>query len=571
MVATTARAGGGEELSDGKVLLQAITDELDRSMTLKLEDLQKPYFVQYSVDDTITFSLSARLGTLVSSSKDRSRTLHCEVRVGSYELDNTNFSGGGFSISFGGGGSDTSLPIDDDYSAIRQAVWWVTDSSYKEAVEDLTKKRAYMRDRNLKDRPNDFAKAEVVEHMEPSARLDFDRAAWERTLKTLSARFKKYPEVQDSEIRLMAGGGNQYVINSEGTRVRTGDTGIMLVVSATVQAEDGMKLTQSRTYHAMGAEKMKTPEEILEGIDSLVDRLKRAATAPIIESYTGPVLFAGMASPQMFRALLAKGITARVDPVGTERRMRDTTGSLEKKLGQRILPKTFCVHDDPTVKEAAGETLFGHYRYDNEGVKARRVDLVKDGRLETLVMSRVPTKKLSGSNGHGRRGFEGSTCQAAIACLFIEDEESIPDDELKQRLIETAKEQGLDYGIKVTSIRSADMGMTQSDIMSFIMSMSRRRGGGLGDPVLIYKVYVEDGREEMVRGLEFGPVKERDLRDIIASGKKPAVYNFIGFGMSGSTPPSSIIAPAVLFEELELSKIVQEHEKRPLLKGPLAR
>jgi hypothetical protein len=439
-------------------------------------------------------------------------------------------------------------------------------------VEELTKKRAYMRDRNLKDRPNDFARAEKAEHMEPSAKLAFDRAAWEQTLKTLSARFKNYPEVQDSQVRLMAGAGNQYVINSEGTRVRTAETGILLVVSATVQAEDGMKLTQSRTYHAMGTDELKAPGEILKDIDSLVDRLTRAAKAPTLESYTGPVLFSGMASPQMFRELLAKGVTARVDPVGTTRRSSDPTGGLEKKLKQRILPKTFSVYDDPTVKQVGDETLFGHYRYDNEGVKARRVDLVKNGRLETLVMSRVPTKKLSGSNGHGRRGFESSTCRAAIACLFIEDEESIPDDELKQRLIDSAKEQGLDYGLKVTAIRSAGPGMTESDIMSFIMSMSRRRGGAsLGDPVLIYKVHVEDGREELVRGVEFGPVKVRDLRDIIASGKKPEVYNFIGFGMGGSTPPSSIIAPAVLFEELELSKIEQEHEKRPLLAAPLAR
>jgi hypothetical protein len=572
MAASAAGAGGDGELSDGEVLIKAVTDELDRSMSLKLKDLEKPYFIQYSIDDTITFSIMARLGTIVSSSKDRSRSVQCEVRVGSYELDNTNFSGGGFSISIGGGGTEASLPIDDDYSSIRQAVWWVTDSCYKEAVEDLTKKRAYMRDRNLKDRPNDFARAEPVEHLEPSAKLVFDRAAWEQTLKILSARFKEYPEVQDSEVRLMAGGGNQYVLNSEGTRVRTGETGILLTVSATVQAEDGMKLTENRTYHAMGAEEMKAPEAILKDIDALVDRLTRAAKAPMLESYIGPVLFSGVASPQMFRSLLAKGITARVDPVGTERRIPDPTGSLEKKLGQRILPRSFRVYDDPTQKKVGDESLFGHYRYDNEGVKAQRVDLVKKGRLEAMVMSRVPTKKLSGSNGHGRRGFEGSNCRAAIGCLFIEDEESIPDEELKERLIETAKEQGLDYGLKVTSIRSAGMGMSRSDILSFLMSMRRSRGGAsLGDPVLVYKVHVKDGREELVRGIEFGPVKVRDLRDIVASGTKPEVYNFIGFGLGGSTPPSSIIAPAVLFEELELSKIEQEHEKRPLLKPPLAR
>jgi hypothetical protein len=61
------------------------------------------------------------------------------------------------------------------------------------------------------------------------------------------------------------------------------------------------------------------------------------------------------------------------------------------------------------------------------------------------------------------------------------------------------------------------------------------------------------------------------LKRIIAAGKAPVVYNYIGLGFTGATPPSSIIAPAVLFEELDISKIEQEHEKLPILQAPAAR
>jgi hypothetical protein len=108
--------------------------------------------------------------------------------------------------------------------------------------------------------------------------------------------------------------------------------------------------------------------------------------------------------------------------------------------------------------------------------------------------------------------------------------------------------------------------------MSFFRGMGASGGDQkLGDPILIHKVYVEDGREEWVRGCEFDPIKVRDLKDILAAGKNPRVYNYIGFGMGGVTPSTSIIAPAVLFEEMELTRIEQENPKLPLLKAPLFR
>lgn len=259
--------------------------------------------------------------------------------------------------------------------------------------------------------------------------------------------------------------------------------------------------------------------------------------------------------------------------MGTQRVVPDSAGSLEKKLNQRILPSSFRVYDDPTKEKMGDEYLFGHYEYDDEGVKGQRVDLVEGGKLKDMIMSRVPTKKLSGSNGHGRRGMGSGSINPAIGSLFIEDVEGMSEEELKAALIEAAQDEGLDYGLRVASIRTAGIGSSRSDIMSFAMSLMGSGGSGqkLGDPILVYKVYVEDGREELVRGCEFGPIEIRDLRRLLAAGSKPEVYNYMGVGMGGVTPPTSIVAPAVLFEELELSKIEQEHEKLPLVKAPLLR
>jgi hypothetical protein len=565
-----------DSLPGSDVLMKALADELARSMTLKLEDLATPYFIQYDVSDSINYTLSATYGAIVDSDRTRGRTLNCQVRVGSYELDNTNFAESGLGRLFGGrrgGGSRAGLPLDDDYMAIRQIAWLVTDGEYKGAVETLTQKQAYLRDKNIADRPNDYTPADPVEHLDPPAVLEFDRAAWEENLKQLSARFKEYPQVQDSGVRLYVGAGNSYLVNSEGTRLRTADTGVLLLVSARVQCEDGMRISDSRSYTGLTVADLPPMEQLSANLDEMVAGLTASMEAPSIDFYAGPVLFDGVSAPQVFRSMLADGLAAKPDPVGERRRSRSDGGSLETKLGARVLPKSWKVWDNPTTERQYGKVLLGHYKYDEEGVPAQHVDLVVDGRLKTLCASRAPTQKLTASNGHARRGGGGGA-QAAVGCLFLEDEDGLSVDDLKMQLIEAARDEGLEFGVRVESIRSAEISSSQSDLIAMLLRGRRGGGGGgprLGDPVLAYKVFVEDGHEEPFRGCEFGDVDVSELKDILAAGDSPVIYNYIGVGMRGTTPPTTIVAPPVLFEELELSRIQEEYDKPPILHDPIFR
>ncbi|MBU0756286.1 MAG: hypothetical protein KJ645_14185 [Planctomycetes bacterium] len=573
-----------EALPDSPMLMQALVDEMDRSMDLQMEDLEKPYFIQYIVDDSLNYFLSAEYGAITGTERDRSRRFYNQVRVGSYELDNTNFSSGrgGFGRMFGGGGrrrgggggGRNSLPLDDDYTAIRQAIWWATDWTYKDSVETLTQKKAYMKDKRLEDRPHDFTRASAVEHMEPTAKLSFDQQAWEQNLKKISGQFKNYKKVQDSGVELVIGAGNKYLVNTEGTRLRTGRGGVMLTIRGTVQAADGMLISDQHSFYAGSPDELPPVDRILAKVDELAGNLIAAMDAPVLESYSGPVLFEGMASAQLFKEMLAEDIAGQVEPVGSQRSRGGSGGQLEKKLGSSIFPETFNVYDDPTIKKIGDIELLGNYEYDDEGTPAQRVNLVEEGELKNMVLSRIPTKKLSGSNGHARRAAGSGRISAAIGALIVEDTAGISDEELKAALIEAARDQDLEYGLCVRKIRSGGIPSNPRDMMSFFMSMQRGGGGnsrGPGDPILIYKVYVEDGLEELVRGCEFDEIKTKDLKNIIASGKEPTVYNYVDMGIGGSTPPTSVAAPAVLFEELDLNPIEQEHDKRPILISPLAR
>lgn len=567
-----------EEPAEGDVLLRAMTDELQRSMTLALEGLEQPYFIEYVVEDTVTHQVSASFGAIVSADRDHSRILRTQVRVGSYELDNTNFGGGGFAGmgrggrggGFFGGGGAVPLPLDDDYAAIRQAIWLDTDGRYKSAVETLADKRATLQERDTEERPADFTKVEPVRSIAPNVTVAFDEAAWKDRLRAATAIFANYPEIEGATGRVAATAENRTLVNSEGTRLRDGAPAASLVISAEARAEDGETVSDRIEFQAASPADLPSDEALRAAATALAERVTAIAKAPILEDYTGPVLLDGEAAPQVFRELLARGLGAQPTPPGEGRRRFGGGEDLVRYLGKRILPKGLRIYDDPGPQMAGSAFLVGHYLFDEEAVPASRVDLVVDGDLETLLTSRSPTREFAKSNGHARGGG-----RAGIGTLFVASDEGMSNADLRQALLDAARDEGLDFAIRIPSLRSGAAG--QAARIQAMMRGMRGGGGrggagagpGLPDPTYVVKVYVDDGHEEIARGCEFGDVDLRTLRKIVAVGNTPAVDNQGGAGGRGSS--SSVVAPAFLVEEMDLFEIQMEGLRKPFLAAPHAR
>lgn len=530
-----AASASAISLPDNDVLMRALVDELDRSMkNLKLEDLPRPYFIQYRADDRLTYNVSAAYGGLVRSAEDRSRRVTTRIRVGSYEYDNSNYG-----RPFGGAGI---LPVDDDYTALRHAIWFASDRDYKSAVEVLALKLAYLKTKEKdEERADDYTPAEPAVLVEPSPELEFDLKEWEQRAKALSARFAKFAEVQESAVNLNAGVVARYIVNTEGTRLRLADTGIILTVSAELQAADGMRLGDSVIFLGERVSDLPSMDEMLARIDKLCTDLVAASKGEVLEHYTGPVLFEPEAAGVMFETLLADGFAARPVPVGGR---GGAETSMERKLGLRILPRTFTIVDDAGPTKFDNKLLIGSYRADDEGVKPQRVTLVEKGILKSLLVGRAPTKKVRGTTGHARS--EGFTDPVASAsCLYFTDEAGVAADELRREFLQAVQEEGMAFGIRVVSLEGG-------------------AGETLGDPILAYKVF-PDGKEEPIRGVEFLPVQVRALKRLAAAGTERKVHNSMG------SVGRSVIAPAVLFDELELTKIDRELDKLPILKSPATR
>ena len=108
-------------------------DELVRSTdTLQLEELERPYFIEYAVVDTELTVIEATFGASVRNDQTHMRSLRVDVRVGSHELDNSEFVAGPSFIRIGR--FPRNLVRDDDYDALRHDLWLATDAAYKEGL-----------------------------------------------------------------------------------------------------------------------------------------------------------------------------------------------------------------------------------------------------------------------------------------------------------------------------------------------------------------------------------------------------------------------------------------------------
>lgn len=561
-------------------IFRALEDEMERSMKeLQMGNLERPYYLEYYLEDGKHWTLSASLGGLVVSNLTRVRPYRVRVRVGDYHQDNSNFESGRlFGAISGGGLAGSSLPIEDDYGALRRVLWLRTDHTYKQALEALSQKRAYRRNLQAGEPIDDFSSAEALVELAPKVKEEAPGKSWEQELRRLSALFKNFPRIQRSSVELNVYQGNNYFLNSEGSRNRLPERVVGLRAAAALQAEDGSPLRNELLILVRSLDELPDAAALEEKVRGTATELIQLAEAPLAEDYSGPVLFTSEAAARLLAVLLAPHLSGTRPPErpegGFSLRGLSRSSAWGSRWKARVLPAFLDVTDDPTRETFNGFQLMGSFPVDREGVRAEPVRLVENGRLVNFLMSRSPRREISRSNGHGRALGSAGVVQAKPGNLFVTATEGVDFSELKARLIEEAKAQEKPFAILVRKVGP----VVPAGSRSFASAMETS-GGALGGafsglpegPVLAYRVWVKDGREELVRGLQFSSMNPRALRDILSAGNEPAVYNHLAVASSLSGVdllPTSIIAPALLFDDLELRATRGQTRKLPVLPPP---
>jgi hypothetical protein len=334
------------------VLLKALRDEMNRSMEkLQLKDMEKPYYIEYAVDDAETFMIKAAFGAIVESDHDRGRTLRVGLRVGSYDFDNSEFAGGRSPFSMIGG-RPTQLVLEDDYAALRHDMWLATDRAYKQALEQLAAKRSFIKTKVQPEEIPDFSHEEATTTIAPKRLITFDKKKWEKTVSRLSSIFREFPVIYDSSINLNVKYSHKYFINSEGTISHQPDNLVSLFVRAATQASDGMGLKHFVPSYGTSLEQLPSEKEMAASIRKMAEELTAITSAPVLENYLGPVLVTGQAAGELFSQVLAPQLSGQRPPLMEQQQMAAmiTESKLAARLNRRVLPSFLTVVDDPTQK-----------------------------------------------------------------------------------------------------------------------------------------------------------------------------------------------------------------------------
>jgi hypothetical protein len=552
------------------VQLRAMRDEIARSKQMSLPNLDPPYFVQYLIDESSNFNVSASLGGILSRRADIVRSPEVRVRVGDYQFDNSNYTGSGF--NFGARYDLGGFPLENQYDVLRRYLWLQTDSAYKSAVEALSRKRAALRNLNQSEPIADFAKAPSLKLLHPLAQQTIDANAWTARVREISALFAQYPDVKNSSVELESSAGGFTMVNSEGSEVREPESVAILRIRAIAQAPDGMTLRDSVTFHALDPAGLPAMREAEAAVKTLAENVGALAKAPKGEDYSGPVLFEGVAGAQIFAEVLGKNLSLTRRPVSEGGRGGGfQPGELEGRIGARVLPDSFDVIDDPTQTEWRGRKLFGHYEADREGVAPAPLRLVEKGVLKGYLLTRQPVRGFEGSNGRARLPGNYGAATPGFGNLFVNAAETVPVAELKKKLIELCQARGKPYGIIV---RKMDFPSVASLDEARRLLQGGQGGRPISLPLLVYKVF-PDGREELVRALRFRGLNARSLKDILAAGNDTAVFEFMDnpapfalVGGAGFSTEAAVIAPSILVDDLEMHPLEDELPKLPVVPAP---
>lgn len=550
-------------------IIDAIAGEIERAtVLLRVPGEPEPYFVNHKLTEVEVRDVVASLGSTTWKKERHFVSLDARVHVGSYADDNSNFVVANAEQT--DGMSTIKLPVEATPRIARRAAWLVTDAAYKEALEQMRAKVDTRRAGGAADpsRPSYIKQAPVVQE-EPVLVPELeDEDELEARARAISAVFRGQAHIRDSRVAFTSFLERRWYINNEGTRAHDTRRVSGVIISATSQADDGQELSLYFTRYGHTAADLPGDDELLAQARKISQTLDALRKAPVMEDYTGPVLFEGEGAAGIVRYTLAPHLGGTPLPEGlSTAEAKQLGGGLGDRLGVRVLSPLISLIDDPTAKRAGKASIIGGYQFDDEGMPAQRVEVIKEGTLQTLLMSRTPSNKIAASNGHARRTAPGGVYHGSATNLFVQSLRGLPRAKLVRKLIGEAREQKRPYALIIRALDdTAATAVPELSTRELIHLVKTTDPEAPPIALLAYRVY-PDGKEELVRGAQLRPVDLRSWRDVVAVGTETTVFNFLASGEhpiahkvngvgDGSVPSSgvesSVITPDILFKELQV-------------------
>ncbi len=561
-------------------------DEMERARTrLQLPGVEKPFYLEYRLMDLDVRAVTSSFGALVSTSTTRNRFMSVEVRVGDYHLDSSNFiSEDGFQGFLGSTGE---VGIDRDYNSLRQDLWLATDQAYKQAVTQMSLKQSFLRSLTKPPEIDDFSQAAPLVKIDAHAEPDWTSRHWEDESRAASAALTNFPHLNGTRVNYYMIYVTYYLMNTEGTTIRTSRSLAAIEAALDTTADDGMSLHDYYATYVTKPSDLPDPAAVGSSLAQTGTELMTMRQSPLLQDFTGPVLFDPPAAGSLLAQALAPSLSGARPPLSTmpafDEIMERMGGRSEwsGRVNTRVLPANVSLVDDPTLKEFNGQPLLGNYEIDDEGVKAQRVQVVENGSLKNLLMSRRPGPDFSASNGHARSALL-SDMRPLASNLFLQSNGGLDSAALKKKFLDACRDDGHEWCLEVKRMDNPALSsIRQEDFSDFLGGIAGGVASGERIPLVVCRVYVSDGHEEMVRGGHIEGLQLRAIRNILGIGNDETVFPYMqntaggfagtalgAFGSAQGGIPSTVVTPSLLLDEIEFRGFHGEPRRLPLVPAP---
>ncbi len=536
-------------------IIPAMRSELNRSMdSLRLRGQSGPYFLSYLYWDIQGYRVEASQGSIEKAASDRLHATDVDLRVGSYEHDQSLYEGG---IVFGPR-LRAPLPDDNDTLLLRQTLWAQTDARYKVAVEQLAQKKSFLSSHHGMDALPDWSRQKVLQQQDVDSIVPPDTAAWISLCRNLSDVLRDNPWLAESRVAYQYYYVTLYYVDSEGSsHIQTLQENALLA-AVLCQAKDGtplwdyLRLAARDTLPGGGKTGATSFKSLKDSLEGLMERLDRLRISPPVKFYRGPVLFAGTAAGEVMQHALIHPQMRLRQPL-SENSEQPFLLSLQ---GRKYFPDNFTVRDTPGLRRLGDKLLFGGYRFDHQGQPAEDVTLIDKGRIADFYRGKLPVESgVTRDNGHWRfgGGFPG--------VVQVQTTGGVPEQTLMDSLQARAKDEGSPFGLRVSKFFDDDayklLRHPLAQSIPFGGYASARGSFSLPAPVTLDAVDAKTGEQTPMRGLSFNSLDSKSLRDIVATGDSARLFE--------PEASFSLICPSLLFSLLDLGGSPQAQPRLPLL------
>jgi len=530
-----------------------LKEELKRSMkSLKQPGKPGVFYLSYLFRNQRVEKIWGRLGAVNRHRTQSANTVFCDVRVGSYQYDNLTNGGLNDNSDREESADYIYMPSEIKEDAFKFSLWKLTDACYREAAEqfyDKKSKELHFVDPNRKLLSRIRQKPLVSWRRHDMPEIDADY--WKYLIRKAGSLIKKYDRIKNSWFEFSSRQSQNILVNSEQREILQQRSIFELRGHVWMLSRKGEGISQDINVIEGDLGDMPSEKEFLRLLKERIDLLLSLEKAPVLNSYSGPV----MLSPEACGVFFHEVVGHRLE--GSRLLSPEEGATFRDLRGKMIAPEYIDIVDDPRAARFQNRSMIGHFLFDDEGASSERAVLVERGVLKNFLTTASPIPGQKAVNGHARnQRYERPISR--MGNLFVINHKPVSDEDMRAQFMEEIKRQKKPYGIYVKDVVGGETDTSSYDFQAF-----------KGEIMHAVRVY-PNGREEPIRGVDFVGTPLSALDSVQCLGDAQEMDNSYCGAESGVVPVSTV-APAMLMRNLELQSRTSERYTQYIMPLPFER